>query len=291
MSVWRRILLFPLTRFAIWAAIMIVAAFVLGLGASALHLAWPASNGVAALASLLAYIFLVKVVERRSLEQGGLGSCRMLRDTAVGFGIGALYMSAVIGTLALAGWYRIDGLAVTGEAAFVHLGRELLLFLFVAVSEEVALRGVFYRVLEESLGTWISLGLSALLFGLLHLGNPNATLVATLAIALEAGIMLAAAYMLTKNLWMAIGIHWSWNWMQGSVYGAAVSGGQGRGLFNSTITGPEVLTGGAFGPEAGLVALTLGVALGVWLTVLAVRKGHLVRPFWRRSRAAAAAAD
>lgn len=132
--------------------------------------------------------------------------------------------------------------------------------------------------MEEWLGSWWALALSALLFGLLHLPNQNSSLFAALCIAVEAGILLGAAFMLTRNLWLAIGIHWAWNLFEGPVFGTPVSGGAWEESFvRPVIQGPTLLTGGAFGPEASLYCLLVATAAGVILLWQAVRRGQ-VRP-------------
>ena len=82
---------------------------------------------------------------------------------------------------------------------------------------------------------------------------------------------------------LAIGIHWAWNFVEGPIFGTAVSGGSGKGLIKPVITGPDLWTGGAFGPEAGLVALIIGTAVGIILLWLAARRGQMIAPPWRRS--------
>jgi membrane protease YdiL (CAAX protease family) len=152
------------------------------------------------------------------------------------------------------------------------------------VIEEIVLRGLFFRLLERLLGSWIALALSAALFGALHLGNPGATVSAAVAIALEAGVMLAALYMLTRRLWAAIGLHAAWNFAQGGIYGIAVSGFKQTGLLVPSVQGPEWLTGGRFGAEASLPAVLVDTAFGVALLVLAYRRGRFVAPMWVRRR-------
>jgi hypothetical protein len=140
------------------------------------------------------------------------------------------------------------------------------------------MRGVVFRILEQWLGSWIALFLSAAIFGLLHLLNPGATLLNAAAIMFEAGILLAAAYMLTRRLWLCIGIHFAWNFTQGGVFSAAVSGGASTDLLQSKLVGAEWLTGGTFGVEASAVALALCVCAGLVLVIAAKRKGNFVRP-------------
>ena len=100
------------------------------------------------------------------------------------------------------------------------------------------------------------------------------------AISIEAGVLLAAAFMLTRRLWLCIGAHIAWNFTQGGVFSVAVSGGQSKGFFQSRMVGPEWLTGGAFGAEASVVALGICVAAGVILLFLAIKTGKVVPPFW-----------
>ena len=132
------------------------------------------------------------------------------------------------------------------------------------------------------MGSWLALIVSAALFGLIHLLNPNATAVAAIAIALEAGVLLAAAYMFTRRLWLAIGMHFAWNFTQGGIFGVDVSGHEAKGLFQARLVGPELLSGGKFGAETSILAVTVCLGAGIVLIVMAVRKGNVVRPFWVR---------
>jgi len=156
----------------------------------------------------------------------------------------------------------------------------VLLFLAVGIFEEVAVRGILFRQLEQAIGTWLAIVASALFFGFSHRGNPNATWVSSVAIAIEAGALLAAVYAETRSLWLPIGLHWAWNLFEGPVWCSRVSGNDIAVLADARFPGPSLLTGGDFGPEAGLPAMLLGTALGVWFLVLAVRRGQIVTPAW-----------
>jgi uncharacterized protein len=195
-----------------------------------------------------------------------------------GFLAGAGLLTAVTGTLWLCGAYHVVGLG-TGATPSA-LGYAALVFFFAAVFEEVLFRGILFRLLEQGLGTWVALALSALLFGFIHFANPGATTLSALAIALEAGVLLAAAYVATRSLWVPIGLHTAWNFFEGPVYGARVSGVGLPSLFDARFNGPVWLTGGAFGPEAGLAATLLGAGLGGAFLVLAWRRGQLFTPSW-----------
>lgn len=274
---------FPLTRiilatilllFAITAAQfgMIGIGRVLGLS---LGLTSLLSGLVVAPVSLVIYRAYVRLIEARPLSE--LSFDGALAEFGRGLLLGAGLFTAVIGVIWLMGSYRVTGFN----------GVEVLLApLAVAVAsgfgEEIIFRGVIFRITEESLGTWWALGISGLIFGLLHLGNPNATLWGGIAIALEAGILLAAAYMLTRRLWLAIGLHAAWNFTQGGIFGVNVSGFEFRGLLQSQLTGPEWLSGGGLGAEGSVVAVLVCLATGIYLIVRAVQKGHVVLPYWKR---------
>ena len=148
------------------------------------------------------------------------------------------------------------------------------------VFEEVLVRGIVLRLSWRAFGPWPALVLSAVLFGAGHIGNPGATLFNTACIAIEAGLMLAAFYVLTGRLWVSIGFHAAWNFTQGYIFGAAVSGGDfGNSIARSTArTGwPDWLTGGAFGPEASLPALGVCLIVGVATLWFAWRAGRFSR--------------
>jgi len=154
-----------------------------------------------------------------------------------------------------------------------------------AVFEEVLFRGIIFRIAEESLGSWLALVISALLFGAAHLLDKNANLQAGVAIALEAGIFLAAAYMLTRRLWFVIGVHFGWNFTEGGIFGAAVSGTSAPGLLKANVTGPTYLSGGVFGVEASAVTIAICFLVALAFLWRAKAKGQFVRPFWRQQEA------
>lgn len=218
---------------------------------------------------LAAYSAYVRAIEKRGVAE--LSGNRALSELGLGLTLGALLFSVTIGILALAGVYH-----VTGSNGWEPMLAILPASILSGVLEEVLIRGIVFRILEQRLGSWIALGISALIFGVLHLVNPGATLLNAAAISIEAGVLLAAAYMVTRRLWLCIGIHIAWNFTQGGIFSVAVSGGQSKGLLQSSMIGPEWLTGGAFGAEASVVALGVCFAAGIALLVLAVKRGNVV---------------
>ena len=227
-------------------------------------------------------IVVLKLVLRTLGEhpQDDLPFDRRAGDFFVGILFAAVLMSAIVAIAALLGGYRIVGWG--GSTSF------LMLFLMAgfqaAFFEEILFRGLMFRFLEEFFGSAIALLLSALAFGLVHWSNPNGTLFAGLAIALEAGILLGGAYMLTRNLWFAIGIHWGWNVVQGYVWDVSVSGIAVDGLVEAQPVGDVLISGGAFGLEASVIAMVLATAAGLWLLKRSHDLGHIVSPWWVRRR-------
>lgn len=228
--------------------------------------------------ALLGYWLLVRFVGGRPVIELG-GRRAALRELVVGLAVGALLMCAVIAALALLGSYHVVAVGwstgiLTGLGAGVYAG-------FV---EEIVVRGVLLRLIEGWLGTWWALAITAVLFGAGHLGNPQATVFGAVAIMLEAGVLLGACYLLTRRLWLAVGVHIAWNFVQGGVFGSDISGsGLGRGLIDARFTGPDLLTGGAMGIEGSIITILLCTAAGAAMLVVVRRRGLIVPPRWHRS--------
>ncbi len=277
--VWRIIHFPPMTlvvAFGVMAGASVIATGLAAAVGARSNGQWAIIGGsIVAAVFMLAYIGFGRLVEHRQLSDVSLKGA--LVELLAGLAIGALLFSLVVAVIALLGGYQVVG---TRPASVLYpiIGLSIVS----GVTEEIMLRGLFFRIIENWLGSWVALVLSAALFGALHLGNPNATLVAGGAIAIEAGVMLAAIYMVTRRLWAAIGVHAAWNFTQGGVYGIPVSGFDVQGLLVPRITGPELLTGGDFGAEASLPAMLICTAFGIALLVIAARRGQVKQPYWRR---------
>ena len=229
---------------------------------------------VASAAVVLAYLAGVRWIERRPItELTGSGS---VAEFGSGLALGLALFSAVMAALWAIGIYRMTG---WGRASAPAAG---LPFAFlVAVAEEAIFRGLLFRLTSKFFGTWGALAITSVLFGTAHAFNSDATLRSSIAIGLEAGILLGAAYALTGRLWLPIGIHMGWDFAESSLFGMAMSSEVTPGaLTNGTLRGPTFLTGGGFGPEASVVAVALCLAASVFLVVGLVRAGMVERPIW-----------
>ena len=211
---------------------------------------------------LLMYRWLVKSYEERKIEE--LPMQKSLKDIGVGFLWGMLMMAAVIGIFALCGWYKIIGCSF--NVAFVY--RYLMAYFVVAVGEEIVFRGIMFRLLDSQFNVWVALIISAIVFGAAHIINPNATVVSTVGISLATGVLFGLLFKYYRTLWVPIGIHWSWNFVQGTVTGCPVSGGApDYSILQSVTSGPELFTGGLFGPEASIITMIAGLAPCIWLVI------------------------
>lgn len=193
----------------------------------------------------------------------------------------ALFSAATAG-VALLGGFRIEGVRGIG-----NLWEMLAVAIFSGFYEEVIFRGVILRHLEPLVGTIGALAATSAFFGMAHLANPDSTLFAAFAIAVEAGILLGAAYLVTRRLWLAIGIHAAWNFTQGWVYSIPISGtGESDGLLITSRSGSDLLTGGTFGLEASVVAMAVTTATGLYLLRNAAKQGEIRVPrWWKRADA------
>ncbi len=229
------------------------------------------------------FVLYTRAIERRPVTE--LSPHRAPQELIIGFLGGLLCMSTVFGVLMVCNAYHVTGV---GAASVLWLA--LVGSLATGVFEELLFRGVLFRLVEDSWGSYAALAVSSLFFGAAHLFNPNATVLSAVAIMIEAGIFLGAAYMLTRRLWLPIGIHAGWNFTEGGVFGAAESGNAPHGWLQATTSGPAWLSGGEFGPEASVVTVIICGAIGIALVLWVARHGGIVRPGSRRAAAAAAGA-
>jgi uncharacterized protein len=233
---------------------------------------------IVGLAAILAYKAFKRWVERRPDRE------LPLNGLAVELPAGLLAGFLLFAAMALI-VMQLGGLAVNGmNRGIGQLWSMTGLAVVSGITEEIAFRGLIMRQIEAWLGTWWALAITSAIFGFGHLFNPGATLFAGFAITMEAGLLLGACYLYTRRLWLPIGLHAAWNFTQGWVFSAPVSGSETpEGLLVTTRVGPDWLTGGAFGLEASVVAMVVATFAGLLMLWLAIRRGRIIPPAWRRT--------
>lgn len=244
-----------------------------------------AGAAVLAILCVATYVAASKWIERRKPAE--LAIDRALPELAAGMLAGLGLFCLVMGILWAVGVYHPQG---WGARALVARG--FLFALLAGIVEEILFRGLLFRLFSKVLGTWGALLLTSALFGLAHAANDGATVSSSLAIALEAGILLGAAYAATARLWLPIGLHLGWNFTEGSLFGMTLSGNtMASGLVRGSLSGPRILTGGEFGPEASIVAVIVCLAAALYLVWRIVKLHRAEPPVWSKpSRGVAAAA-
>ncbi len=261
-----RVLRFPL----VWMLVGTV-----GVGAvSALS-----SNGspvlavVGALAAIAVYWAVMRYVARRSTPE--IARSRAGGQALLGIGLGAVFITiSMLMVISEFSFTTASGsvMATVASIAAVQFGA--------AVTEELLFRGLLLQALERLWGSWVALAISAVLFGVVHLANPGATLWTGFAIAVEAGVLMGAAFLWLRSIWAVVGLHFAWNTIEG-LLGVPVSGHTSPGLLIAEPTGPELLTGGQFGFEGSIIPVIVSLLFVLPMLIAAHKRGNLV-PMRRR---------
>ena len=226
--------------------------------------AWPFL--LTAGAMVASYRLYVHKVERRPL--GELSLRGAARELGCGLGLGTLLVLGCSLVLLGSGVYTITG-AAHPSVMLKPLPEQIM----VAFLEELLFRAVIFRLLEKSWGTAIALSASTLLFVLAHLPNEHFSAMAALMTGVAA-LTLSGAYLVSRRLWLPIGLHFAWNYLFDAVISVPVSGHAARGWLQIGVGGPEWLSGGAYGIEASVLTLVGWGGLAIGLLVLARRRGH-----------------
>ena len=232
--------------------------------------------GSTVLAAVVAAVYLAGSHFIEDRQPPELGLTHGLVQLLIGLGIGFGLFSIVIALL-----WAMDVYHPTGWGTSARLIAGIVGALMTGVVEETAFRGLLYRMVSTLLGTWGAIAVTSALFGAAHAFNPHATLVSSVAIALEAGILLGVVYVRTGSLWMPIGVHAAWNFTEANVFGMVESGGfRTAGAITGTLRGPASLTGGAFGPEASIVAVIVCLAAASIVLWQVARLSLAEPPLW-----------
>ena len=195
---------------------------------------------------------------------------RQMHTLGIGWLVSIVYFSTIMACLYLSGNYVVASVQFNLDSQLCWLA----IFLVIGISEEIVCRGIIFRLISDKWNVATGLVVSSLLFGFLHIFNDGATVWSSLAITLNSGWLMGMAYAYHQTIWVPIGMHWAWNYLEGGVFGCAVSGTplDYLPLITPRISGADILTGGAFGPEASIICVALGIVLSIVYTVLYLKK-------------------
>jgi len=226
---------------------------------------------------LLGYTFLYQYYEKRKITE--LSQKGLFKNLSLGILIGVVLQSLTIFMI-----YLYGGFSIISVNNIIFLLPSLTMAFTSGVIEEVLFRGILFRLTEEKLGSYIALVISGLIFGALHYANPNSSIDAALGLAIQAGLLLGAAYIYSRNLWFPIALHFAWNFTQSGIFGASTSGHKiAKSLLTTKIEGLEWITGGEFGPEGSIQATVFCLTATIILMILSHKKNHIIKPYWKNN--------
>lgn len=285
-TIGQKVLYFPLTRIIIAFIVLLgtvrvgqaLAQNALGLTSIDQDLKKLLGGVFVAVLAIVSYSYLFKFYEKRKITE--FSTNNIIKNLAVGIALGVLLQSLTILVIYLKGGYTI--LSIN---PILFIIPPLAMAFTSAIVEEILLRGIVFRITEEKLGSYSALLISAALFGAMHFANPNSSLAAAAGLAIQAGLLLAAAYIYSRNLWFPIALHFAWNFTQSAIFGANVSGNSiSKTLITSKIEGAEWFTGGQFGPEGSIQATLFCLIPTVILLVLSHKEGKILKPYWHQEK-------
>jgi len=226
--------------------------------------------------AIIIYWLVMKFLARRPVPELLLHR-RAISEAMFGAVIGLIFIVVSTTLIVLLGGYSFKWSNENISSVVMPI---IATSLGAAFVEELIFRGLAFQAIERLGGSWIALTITSLFFGIAHLGNPGATIWGAVSIAIEAGVLLGAAFLWRRNVWFIIGLHFFWNTVQG-LLGIPVSGHPSSGLFTVEVTGPTLLTGGKFGLEASIIPVIISLLIAIPMLIFAHRKGHLI-PYHRK---------
>ncbi|WP_082487110.1 CPBP family intramembrane glutamic endopeptidase [Leifsonia sp. Root112D2] len=262
-----RIFQFPLTWMVIGVVfVFLTDAILVGIGSEMDTTGVVVTALIGGAAGLVFYTLVMKFVARRQTPE--LAVRGIARETLLGMAIGTGFMAVSYLIVIATGAYQVTW---APQNVFTTVAVAIAVNAGAAVVEELTFRGLIFQAVEPLGGRWLALAVTAVAFGGVHLLNPGATLWSALAIAIEAGVLLGAAFLWRRNLWFVIGLHFAWNVVEG-LFGIPVSGHRDPGLFVTTPHGAGILTGGTFGIEASVVPVLVSLLIAVPMLIASERR-------------------
>lgn len=277
-SMFFRILNYPLTRIIVGISVIVAIVAIGQIGIRKLFDLFPLDRDIEklvegiiiAVLAIYSYILVCKFYEKRVITE--ISRKQILKNLAIGMALGSVLQSLTILVIYLNGSYSV--LSINPITFIIP---PLTIAFTSAIFEEILLRGIIFRIMEERLGSYLALGISAIIFGGMHLLNPNSSVIVGIGLAIQAGLLLGAAYIFARNLWFPIAIHFAWNFTQAAIFGANVSGNAiSKTLISSNIQGAKYITGGEFGPEGSIQATLFCLTATIILIVLSKKRGNLI---------------
>ena len=223
--------------------------------------------------TIISYSLLYKFFEKRIFTDffiKGIG-----KNLLIGLTLGVVIQSLIILVMYLKGGYTVISI---NPNPFEFIIPALMLPLTSSILEETLFRGFIFRIIEEKLGSYNAMLISGLLFGIVHYSDLNCSLIEALLIVIP-GLLLAVAYMYSRNLWFPIAIHFAWNFTQDYIYGVYETGGS---LIISKLEGSKWLTGGV-GVEGTIQAFIFSLITIIILLILCHKKGKIIKPYWKKT--------
>jgi len=225
--------------------------------------------------STAGYIFLFRVYDKRPIYE--LSASTFVNNATVGFLAGITLQSLFILVIYLTGTFLIVNINPVST-----LISPLAFALTAGFVAEIIMIGIVFRLLEQQTGTLISLLVFIMLFAVLHINVKGATFISVGATAMQAGLLLPAAYIFSRNLWLPIFLHFGWDLAEPGIFGGInPSSSLTQGLLTSKIAGNSLFTGGETGPQDSLSSLLLCLLSGLIFLILAKRKNNLINRQWK----------
>ena len=282
-SIFLKILLFPLTRIIVGIAIFIAVPTLLNdwVLKPVLTRIIPGESTeqiirwtISIFLLIFLYVFIFRIYERRRITELAIRYAG--KENIVGFFGGGLLVGSIIVVFLITG-----SISFTLLNPFSVIFKPLILLILLALMEEIIFRGIIYRITEQSLGTWLALIISALLFGIGHIMNSHVDLLGILSVAL-AGVFLGVLYTMRSRLWLPFALHVGWNFFQ-YFFGLPISGKDDFKYFlEASREGPEWFVGGGFGIENSVLAIVLILGVSIYLLNRARVQGRIIKPYWKK---------
>jgi len=231
---------------------------------------WVTRGFVVILASSIVVWIVRKYVDKKTFISLGLRIDSLaIKDFFVGLVISGLMIGTIFVVFLILGFLEIREISWNSNGIFAVF--EILLWFFgiglaVGWSEELAFRGYLLQNMKDGMGLFWAVLISCILYGLLHMSNPNSTILSGILIAIF-GYLRIFGWLRSGQLWLSMGMHAGWDFFQGPILGFTVSGMNTESLIKQTISGEDWITGGSFGPEAGIVVIPV-IILGLIIMYL-----------------------